>query len=67
MSFRMLRHLFIAAASFLAVALISVPYWIAVHRRDLPDPGDEDLRVMRSLVSPDSDGFAHFGRASERV
>ncbi|MBW2282815.1 MAG: hypothetical protein JRG76_05405 [Deltaproteobacteria bacterium] len=63
----MLRHLFMGAASFLAVAFISVPYWIAVQRRDLPDPGDADLQVVRSSVSPDSNGFTWFSRASEAV
>ena len=48
----MLRKLAIAVALLVAVPLIGIPCWIALHRDDLPSPYDDDLLRARATVIP---------------
>jgi hypothetical protein len=58
------RPIAIASCSLLALALIAVPGWIAVHRGDAPAPDDRDLRLARAAAAPPDNGYDRFVAAA---
>jgi hypothetical protein len=58
------RPFAIASGILLALALVALPGWTALHYRDAPPPDDRDLRAAQPPASSDN-GFAQFVAAAD--
>lgn len=63
----MARKLAILLLLLLGAPLLALTGWIALNRTDLPTPRDEDLRLERSTVPEDANGFHLLIAAVEAV
>lgn len=62
-----MRRLLLAITPLLALPLLGLPAWIALHRSDLPAVDDADMRLQPRDVAPEDDAFHWFGAAGDAV